>query len=153
MASASVSELVIFIAAVSVAASVSGVLVTTVGDVADSVDERGAAVSATIETDVEIISDPGSDAVYDDGTETVTLLVKNTGSRSLPPDPSAVEVLVDGQYRPSSAYTVTVVSDDDDWRPGAVVRVEVDTQSVTVAGDSRATVVVTGNRETIRFRA
>lgn len=153
MASASVSELVIFIAALSVAASVSGVLVTTVGDVANSVEQRGAAVSAAVETDVEIISDPGSDAMYDGGTENVTLLVKNTGSRSLPPDVSAVEVLVDGQYRPVSTYTVTVVSDDDGWRPGAVVRIEIDAQSVTVTGDSRATVVVTGNRETIRFRA
>jgi flagellar protein FlaG len=149
VAGGSVSELVIFIAAVSVAAGVSGVMVTTVGGISDSLDERGASVSAAIETDVEVISDPGSGAVYDDGTGEVTLLVKNTGERALPTDGSGVEVLVDGRYVPPADYDVTVVGGGE-WRDGAVVRVTVDRS--LAAGDHRATVVVRSDRETVRFR-
>jgi flagellar protein FlaG len=147
VASASVSELVIFIAAVSVAAGVSGALVTTVDGISDSLDERGASVSAAIETDIEVISDPGSDAVYDSGT--VRLLVKNTGERPLPAGATGVEVLVDGRYVPSSEYSVTVL-DGDEWRDGAVVRVTA--SRVLSAGSHRATVVVGSERETVRFR-
>jgi flagellar protein FlaG len=150
VAGGSVSELVIFIAAVSVAAGVSGVMVTTVGGISDSLDERGASVSAAIETDVEVISDPGSGAVYDDATDEVTLLVKNTGDRTLPTDGSGVEVLIDGQYVPPADYEVTVVGGDE-WRDGAVVRITVD--RALAAGDHRATVVVRSDRETVGFRA
>lgn len=72
MASTSVSTLVIFIAAVSVAAGVSGVLVDTVGGIADSVDQKGVDVANQIDTDVEIITDLGSDA-----TEPVVLIAED----------------------------------------------------------------------------
>jgi flagellar protein FlaG len=149
VASTSVSTLVIFIAAVSIAAAVSGVMVTTVGDIANSVDERGGDVAADIDTDIEIISDPGSGAVYDDSQEEVTVLVKNTGRRTVQARSSAVEVLVDGRYVPPSAYDVTVL-DSDAWHTGTVARVVVN-ESVT-AGDHRVTVVVDSERETLRFR-
>lgn len=149
MASTSVSTLVIFIAAVSIAAAVSGVMVTTVGDIANSVDERGGDVAADLDTDIEVISDPGSDAVYDDSQGEVTVLVKNTGRRTLATQSSVVEVLVDGRYVPSSAYNVTAL-DGDAWRSGDVARVVVN-ETVT-AGDHRVTVVVDSERETLRFR-
>jgi flagellar protein FlaG len=148
VASASVSELVIFIAAISVAAGVSGALVTTVGGITDSLDDRGASVSAAIETDVEIISDPGSGALYDAGT--VRLLVKNTGERPLPADATGIEVLVDGRYVSPSDYDVAVLGGDA-WRGGAVVRITV--SRPLSSGPHRATVVVDSERETIRFRA
>jgi flagellar protein FlaG len=148
VASASVSELVIFIAAVSVAAAVSGAMVTTVGGIADSVDERGADVAADIDTDVEIISDPAGGAVYDDGAGEVRALVKNTGRRTLATDGTAVEVLLDGRYVPPSAYTVTVL-DGTEWRDGRVVRVVVDRS--LQSGDHRLTVIVGPERETLRF--
>lgn len=150
MAGGSVSELVIFIAAVSVAAGVSGAMVTTVGGVTDSLDDRGASVSAAIETDVEIISDPGSGAVYDGGTGEVRLLVKNTGERTLSADGTGVEVLIDGEYVPPSEYEVTVLGGGE-WRDGDVVRVTVDRS--LAGGDHRATVIVRSDRETIGFRA
>lgn len=149
MAGTSVSTLVIFIAALSVAAGVSGVMVTTVGGIADSLEDRGADVAVEIDTDVEVISDPGSDAVYDDADETVRLLVKNTGERTIPTEGPGLELLIDGRYVPRSDYTVTVVGDDR-WRDGAVVRIEADEQ--LDGGDHRATVIVDGERETFRFR-
>lgn len=149
MASASVSELVIFIAAVSVAAAVSGALVTTVSDISNSVDERGADVASDLDTDIEIISNPGTGAVYDDGTDDVRLLVKNTGRRQISTSGSTVDVLVDGQYIPRSSYSITVI-DGSDWEDGSVARIVVDESLST--GDHRATVVVRSERETLRFR-
>jgi len=151
VASTSVSTLVLFIAAVSVAAAVSGAMVTTVGDIASSLDDRGADVAADIDTDVEIISDPASGAVYDAANGTVTVLVKNTGRRTLPTEGTGVEVLLDGRYVPRSSYGVTVLGDGDGaWRDGRVVRVVVD-ESLQ-PGDHRVTVVVGSERETMGFR-
>jgi flagellar protein FlaG len=149
MASASVSELILFIAAVSVAAAVSGVMVTTVGGISDSLDERGADVATDIDTDVEVISDPGSDAVYDAGSGEVRVLVKNTGRRTIGTDGSNVEVLLDGQYVRPSAYAVTVIGGGN-WHEGDVVRIVVN-ESIA-SGDHRVTVIVESERETLRFR-
>ncbi|WP_247006652.1 fla cluster protein flaG [Halorientalis litorea] len=149
MASASVSELVIFIAAVSVAAAVSGALVTTVGDISDSVDERGADVASDLDTDIEIISNPGSGAVYDDGADDVRLLVKNTGRRQISTSGSTVDVLIDGQYIERSSYSITVINGSE-WDDGSVVRIVVDEPLST--GDHQATVIVRSERETLRFR-
>lgn len=149
MASTSASTLIIFIAAVSIAAGVSGALVDTVGGIADSIDEQGVDVANQIDTDVEIISDPGSDAVYKETDDEVWLLVKNTGRRTIATDDTSVEVLIDGQYVSRSDYTVTVL-DGSDWKDGHVVRIVVD--RTLSAGDHRATVIVETERETLRFR-
>jgi flagellar protein FlaG len=60
MASVSVSHLIIFIAAMVVAASVAGALTTTVNDISDAIDEQGPSVSDDIRSDITIINDPGS---------------------------------------------------------------------------------------------
>lgn len=148
MASASVSELVLFIAAVSVAAAVAGTMVTTVGGIAASLDDHGADVAAQINTDVEIISDPASGAMYDADTGTVRVLVKNTGERTLATDGTGVELLVDGRYVPRDDYNSTVLGGST-WRDGTVVRVLADDS--LAAGDHSVTVVVTGDRDTERF--
>lgn len=149
MASTSVSTLVIFIAAVSIAAAVSGVMVTTVGDIANSVDERGGDVAADLDTDIEIISDSSSDAVYDDTRDEVTVLVKNTGRRTLAAQSSVLEVLVDGRYVSPSSYNASVLGGDT-WRTGDVARVVVNES--LAPDDHRVTVVVGSERETFRFQ-
>lgn len=149
MASAPVSELVIFIAAVSVAAGVSGAMVTTVGGISDSLDERGADISSEIATDIEIISEPGSGAVYDSGNSEVRVLIKNTGGRTVPAEGAAVEVLIDGRYVPSSKYTVTAI-EGGTLREGDVARIEVD--ETLAAGDHSVTVIVESEQETLQFR-
>jgi flagellar protein FlaG len=148
MAGSTVSSLVLFIASVILAAAVSGVLINTVGGVSQAVDARGGDLAANIRTDVEIISDPGS-PVYDGGEGNITLLVKNTGQRSLPADPAVMDVLVDGQYQ--TAVTVTPVSGEEVWRGGDVVRVEVSTGTLA-SGDHRVKLVMRGDEEVFAFR-
>lgn len=148
MAGSTVSSLVLFIASVILAAAVSGVLINTVGGVSQAVDARGGDLAANIRTDIEIISDAGS-PVYNGTTGNITLLVKNTGQRSLPPDPAIVDVLVDGQYQ--TDVSVTPVSGEEVWRGGDVVEVEISTGTLA-SGDHRVKLVMRGDEEVFSFR-
>jgi flagellar protein FlaG len=106
-------------------------------------------VASDLDTDIEIISNPGSGAVYDDGADDVRLLVKNTGRRQISTSGSTVDVLIDGQYIERSSYSITVINGSE-WDDGSVVRIVVDEPLST--GDHQATVIVRSERETLRFR-
>lgn len=150
MASVSASSLILFIAAIAVAATVSGAMVNTVADISNSVDQKGVDVANEIDTDVEIISDAGSDAVYDESTYNVTVLVKNTGDRTLEASPERIDVLLDGQYVSSDDLDVTVVSGDA-WREGDVIELEIDNEADIGNGEHRVTVIVRDHREVFTF--
>lgn len=152
MASVSVSSLVLFIASLVVAAAVAGTLVTEVDQITHSVTESSDQVGKSIETDIEIISDTGSDALYNDSETRVRVLVKNTGSETLAADPGQLDVLVDGRFMPDSNVTVTRAdgTNESTWDTGSVVSVDIDQQ--LDPGDHRVTVIVNGNEEVVRFR-
>lgn len=148
MASVSASTLIIFIASILVAASVAGTMTTGVSQLGDALDDRSLDVANEIRTDIDIISDPGSDAVYDDTTTNITLLVKNTGSRTLSTDADSIDVIVDGEY--ATGVSTSVVGTDDSWSKGAVLEVTVDKQ--LDPGPHRVVVIVNDDRETFEFR-
>lgn len=146
MASVPISHLIIFIASIVVAAGVAGTLTTQVEGVSQAIDDQGLDVSQEIRTDIEVISDASSNRVYD-GTQ-LTLLVKNTGSRTLPDDAGQLDVLVNGTYQ--TDVTLTVL-DDPAWEPTAVAEVTVSNVSLP-PGDHRVKVIVTGDEEVFEFR-
>ena len=148
MASVSASTLIIFIASILVAASVAGTMTTGVSQLGDALDDRSLDVANEIRTDIDVISDPGSDAVYNASTTNVTLLVKNTGSRTLSTDADTIDVIVDGEY--ATGVSTRVVSGDQSWSEGAVLEVTVDKQLDT--GPHRVVVIVNDDRETFEFR-
>lgn len=153
MASVSASHLIIFIASIVIAAGVAGTLTSEVGRLSGAIDDIGIDLSEDIRTDIEIISDEGSESggtntAYDSGAGNVTLHVKNTGSRTLPSDSEAVDVFIDGTY--VSDVTVTVV-DANEWREGNVAELEIDTGSLS-GGDHRLKVVVGSDEEVFEFR-
>ncbi|AGN02339.1 flagellin [Salinarchaeum sp. Harcht-Bsk1] len=153
MASVSISHLVIFIASLLVAATVAGALVTGVDRISGSVTDRSLDTSEEVRTDLTIISDAGSDAVYNEsgGNGTVTVLVKNTGSLNLDATADQVDVLVDGAYVGNGDVTVTSLEGEPlDWRTGSVVRIEIAT--TLDAGDHRVQVTANGDEEVLRFR-
>ena len=153
MASVSISHLVIFIASLLVAATVAGALVTGVDRISGSVTDRSLDTSQEVRTDLTIISDAGSDAVYNvsGGNGTVTVLVKNTGSLNLDATADQVDVLVDGEYVPTGDLTVTSLEGEPlDWRTGSVVRIEID--RTLDAGDHRVQISANGDDEVLRFR-
>ena len=147
MAEVSVPSLIIFIASIVVAAGVAGVLVNTVSGISSALDDRGVDVARDVRTDTEIISDAGSE-VYNDTDGTLTLLVKNTGLRTLPADADAYDVIVDARYRTN--VTVVTVYEGTEWGPNRVVEVRVGDLSLG-SGDHRVKFVVDGDEETFRF--
>ncbi len=149
MGSVSISHLIIFIASLLVAASVAGTLIAGVEEVSSSVDQQSEDLTRQIDTDVVIISDPSSGAIYNESTETLTLLVKNTGRTGLDTEGSELDVLVDGRYQ--SGPTIEVVSGESRWSSGAVATVTITLDGGLDSGDHRTTVIVHGNRATLDF--
>ncbi|WP_436345913.1 flagellar protein G [Natronorubrum sp. FCH18a] len=156
MSSESISSLILFIAAMLVAAAVAGTLVTTVTDVSGSIDTHSDGVREQIDTDIEIISDPGSDAVYDADVDngTISVLVKNTGQKTLADDGSGLDVLVNGEYVTSEEFDVVLHDADDEpnsWRHDVVAELEIPDQSLETGEEHRVTVIVNGQTETLEF--
>jgi len=152
MASVSVSHLILFIASMIIAAGVAGVFTTSVEDLSNAIDERGVQVSDNVRTSIDIISDSGSDNIYDDATSTTTIYVKNTGSQRLNPVPRQIDILVNGTFRTSEDLTITVLSEGnpDTWDTNEVIEIQID--GTLGAGDHRVLVIVNGDEETIQFR-
>ncbi|WP_128475891.1 flagellar protein G [Halorussus pelagicus] len=149
MASVSSSHLILFIASLIIAASVAGTFTQGVQRLSSALGDRSVDVSGDIRTDITIISDPGSGAVYNaSGNENVTVLVKNTGSRPLPAESDQIEVLVDGRYQTNVGVTVL---DGSAWRVGNVARLEID-QSLDTGTDHRVKIIVNGDEEVLQFR-
>lgn len=151
MGSVSISHLIIFVASLLVAASVAGTLITGVEQVSSSVDEQSEDLTQQVDTDLAVISDPASDAVYreDEESGTVTVLVKNTGRSTLDADGSDLDVLLDGSYQ--SDTTTEIVSDGDRWSSGAVAEVTIDLDAPLSEGDHRVTVIANGAQATFDF--
>ncbi|AEM58250.1 flagellar protein G [Haloarcula hispanica N601] len=148
MASVSVSHLILFIASMAIAASVAGVFTSSIGELSNAVSEQGLDVSSDVRTDVEIISDSGSNTIYDNGANTITIHVKNTGSETLAPVPGQIDVFVDGAF--TSDYTVTLEPDGgNSWRPGEVVRIDINGN--LDGGDHRLKLIVNGDEEVFEF--
>jgi flagellar protein FlaG len=148
MASVSISHLILFIASMAIAAAVAGTLVQGVGDISRSIDERSLDVSDEIETDIEIISDPGSPIYNRSGNENVTLLVKNTGAKQLPTDTDRTETILDGQFRVN--VTITVIGGEQ-WDAEDVARINISAPGLG-SGDHRVRLVVNGDEEVFQFR-
>ncbi len=152
MASVSVSHMILFIASIVIAASVAGVFTDSISQVSQAIDDRGLSVSENVRTDIEVISDSGSSAVYDETTENVTIYVKNTGSQRLRAESAAIDVLVDGRYE--AEFTVTLLDGADTWESSDVVRLEIEPNNGDglSAGDHRLKVIVNEDEEVFQFR-
>jgi flagellar protein FlaG len=149
MAGVSASHLIIFIASMMVAASVVGVFTDSVGQLSDAVEDQGVHVSSDVRSDIEVISDSGSNAVYNSaGNDNITLHLKNTGSSTLPARGDRIDVLVDGVYQ--TDVTVTLLGGADTWRPGEVVRIEI--SRTLPPGDHRVKLIANGDEEVFEFR-
>jgi flagellar protein FlaG len=152
MASVSVSHMILFIASIIVAASVVGVFTDSINQVSEAIDQRGLSVSENVRTDVQIISDSGSDAVYDDGTGNITIHVKNTGTETLAARADRIDLLVDGEYE--TDFEVTVLGGAETWGTGGVVLMEIEPNDGNGlnAGDHRVKIIINEDEEVFEFR-
>lgn len=154
MSGVSASHLIIFIASIVVAAGVAGTLVTQVDRVGTSIADQNEDIEGQIDADIRIISDTGSPgSIYNETEDELTVYVKNTGETELRPDPDSVDVLIEGSFVAPTGVERVDDPDSDRWTPGSVVEITVDTSETTIDGDTRVTVAIRDNEDTIRFNA
>jgi flagellar protein FlaG len=110
------SSLILFIAVVAVAGLAAAGLSKAIGSMAVEIDDRGESLADAIGTDIAIVNDP-ENVPYDGST--LTLYIKNTGSRTLVSEDLAI--LVDGQYESFDDR----VLDADRWAEGTVLEANV----------------------------
>jgi flagellar protein FlaG len=146
MASVSVSHLIIFIAAMIVAASVAGLLTTTVNDISNAIEEQGFSTSDDIRSDITIINDPGAGVYNSSGSGNVTLYVKNTGSKELSAASGNIDVFVNGVFTTVSDGNITTLGSEN-WGRNDVVRITVSGENVNDPGQNRAKVVAGGGED------
>ncbi|NEU56480.1 flagellar protein G [Halorussus sp. MSC15.2] len=151
MASVSTSHLILFIASLLIAASVAGTFTQGVQRLSSALGDRSVDVSSDIRSDITLISDPGSGAVYDDsGDGNVTVLAKNTGSRDLEASSDQIEVLLNGRYQTNVSVTVV---DGSAWTVGNVLRITIRLdQPLDTGSDHRVKIIVNGDEEVLQFR-
>jgi flagellar protein FlaG len=148
VASVSSAHLVLFIAAVVVAAALAGTITNSASRLGGAVQDRAVDDSEEIDGEIRVVSDAESpSAVYNITSETLTLYVKNTGAGTLPSAPEDVTVLVDGAYQSNVSTTVL---DGTEWRSGALLRVEVDV-SLPANAQTRVVVQSRGARDLFVF--
>ena len=152
MSGVSASTLVIFIASILVAAGVAGTLVATVGDISNSAETKGDAITESIDADFEILNDGGGDNFYDGASE-ITFYIRNTGSNALFQDPDDINVLVNGQFQQDLSIS-SVANDDgstDVWAEGEVLKIVVTLNNGLNDSGNRLTVSTKGTERSIEF--
>jgi flagellar protein FlaG len=152
VASVSVSHMILFIASMIIAASVAGVFTNSVDQLSQAIEDQGLQVADDVRTDIQIISDNGTGAcIYDcSGNQNITVLIKNTGTGDLIARADQMDVLVNGQFQPTSDMDVELLGDAVSWARGEVVRLEV-TETGLGSGDHRIKVIVNGDTEVFEF--
>jgi flagellar protein FlaG len=152
MSGVSASTLVIFIASILVAAGVAGTLVATVGDISNSAETKGDAITESIDADFEILNDGGGTKFYDNSTTNITFYVRNTGSNALFQNPNNINVLVNGQFEQDiTIQSVTSDSNDDVWAEDEVLEIEVSLGRTLSGSGNRLTVSTKGTERSIEF--
>lgn len=149
MASVSVSHLIIFIAAMVIAASVAGLLTTTVDDISNAIEDQGLSTSDEIRSDISIINDAGSTTTTSaNSTTELTLYVKNTGNNQLPTQPRQIDILINGQFVTFDTSRIGLLDGAEVWGDGVVAEIVVDVGDVDIrTGENRAKVMVNGGED------
>lgn len=145
MASVSVSQLILFIAAILVATSVAGLLTNTVDDISRAIEDQGLSTSNEIRSEITIINDPGATEI-DSGN--VTLYVKNTGNSELSTQPGNIDILINGIYVADlQSGDITLLNGATVWGQSEVAKINVTADNVDDPGENRAKVTVEGGED------
>lgn len=137
------SSLVLFIAVIAIAGLAAAGLSKAVGAMAVELDERGQSLADAIGTDIAIVNDP-ENVPY--SSNTLTIYVKNTGSRTLIAED--LTLLVDGQYED---FEHRHLDGTESWSEGTVLEANV-TVSLS-SGDHRVRALYAPNiNDELEFR-
>lgn len=152
MAGVSISHLIIFIASLLIAGAVVGAAFTGVDQFNNAMEDRSITAAEHLRTDISVLSDPASNAIYDDEDGNITVLLKNTGEMNLIADERQLDVLLNGHYVVSEDLAVDVLeADGNGWRTSYVLELTIMPDDLDT-GDHRVTVTVNGAEEVLQFR-
>lgn len=150
MVRAAVTHAILFIAAISVAAVVAGLVVSEAGSYAQSVEDESERDVAAIDAEIEIVNDPEAGATYDETEETVTVYVKNVGGSTL--QPGDATVLLNGEYAEPDETRV-LGTETDEWRVDAVLELTIEIDGGLEGEDHRVVVEADEARDRLSFAA
>ncbi|MGD0818453.1 MAG: hypothetical protein ABR986_08685 [Methanomassiliicoccales archaeon] len=144
MSDSSTTQVIFFVAAIVVAASLAGVFIGLSANMAQAVEKRATNFSDKLDTSVKIINDPAF-IPYQDSN--LTLYIKNTGSNQILP--TDILIMIDGKDQNSSSWTI--IGGSNLWGPSIVL--EIHLNIILANGDHTAKVVVSnGISDSIGFR-
>ena len=135
MAGTSASHIIWFIAAVLAATALSGVMVTTVFQMADNMEERGRALSDELSCAISIENDVTM-VPYNNTTFELTIYLKNIGSKEIYYEGSNYTFLLlvtGGNLTGSSDFlpgNMTVLGTGDSFLPGRTIRLTYDIETL-----------------------
>lgn len=144
MSDSSTTQMIFFVAAIIVAASLAGVFIGLSANMAQAVEKRAINFSDKLDTSIKIINDPAF-MPYQDSN--LTLYVKNTGANQMLP--TDLLVMIDGKDQNSSSWTI--IGGSNIWGPSIVL--EIHLNIILANGDHTAKVVISnGISDSIGFR-
>jgi archaellum component FlaG (FlaF/FlaG flagellin family) len=132
MAAQAASELIFFIGAVVISASLVGVFFAAVSQVSDSINDQAASAASASQASVTVLNDPAH-VVYNNTSQNFSLAVKNTGSRSLSVNETVV--LLDQFAIANDSYVWTFVGNHSAWSPGVSVSFTLTGVNLTASRD------------------
>lgn len=147
-AGASATQMVFFIASVTIALSVVGALFINVQSLSSAVIIGSKTLTEQLKTDITVINDPeiipNSSGIY------YIFYVKNTGVQEL--DTKYINVLIDGNIISDNDINKTILEEDGQiWLTGDVLQINT---TVTLAAGNHNLRVITSNgiEDTFSFR-
>ncbi len=144
MSDSSTTQMIFFVAAIIVAASLAGVFIGLSANMAQAVEKRAINFSDKLDTSIKVINDPAF-MPYQDSN--LTLYVKNTGANQILP--TDLLVMIDGKDQNSSSWTI--IGGSNIWGPSIVL--EIHLNIILANGDHTAKVVISnGISDSIGFR-
>lgn len=127
------THVIFFIASVIIAGAVSGVIITVITDVSNSLSDRGERVQEQLDTEFKIINDP--DNIPTSGSDYLFYL-KNIGGNKLVTSNETFNLFVDGDLVAIANYNFS----DNSMQPDEVTTIYVDNSEIS-SGDHTFRVV------------
>lgn len=132
-----VSQLIIFIAVVGMAVSVSSVLINVNQRIETGLDQKSEITSNKLLSDIEII--------HTEIDSNISFYVLNTGNIDLSMNDTVL--VVDERWIPSANVTISIVNkttnkDNDWWDPSEILKMEYSNGSILTSGRHKVTVIV-----------
>ena len=132
MAAQAASEMIFFIGAVIISASLVGVFFAAVSQVSDSIDNSAASAVAASQAGVTILNDPAH-VVYNNTSQNFSLWVKNTGKKTLSVNHTVV--LIDNFALANNTYNWSFVGNHSAWTPETTVAFTLTGLNLTASRD------------------